>query len=163
MMKARDFALTRHAGQTYGKVYGYEYHLDKVVGNLKKYGYISQEMEDAGYLHDVLEDTDTTQHEIDSLYGSIVGDLVFAVTALGSTRKEKTLYTVRNLKCFPEAIPLKMADRLANMQFSRSEYDAGRPRRHIEVYTQELPLYADMFQFTNAEMYAEMQKLCLKD
>ena len=61
----------------------------------------------AAYLHDVLEDTDTTPAELTELFGADIAGLVFEVT--------KTNYNeFPNLKT-RRGIALKMADRLCNV------------------------------------------------
>jgi (p)ppGpp synthase/HD superfamily hydrolase len=160
MMNAEIFAAKKHSGQMYGKVHTYDFHLRQVVENLKEFGYTEKKYLDAGWLHDTLEDTNTTVMELKMNFGHEVYDMVWAVTAVGVTREAGTLDTIRKLENCPQAIPVKMADRLANMRFSRSEFEAGRGDR-IRKYTQELDKYATLFKSCNLAMYEEMRKLCV--
>lgn len=160
MKSAKDFALVKHKGQKYGKVHTYDYHLGQVVDTLIEFGYTDKKYLDAGWLHDTLEDTQTTAMELKVEFGYEVFDMVWAVTAVGENREAGTADTIRKLEQCPQAIPVKMADRLANMRFSRSEYEAGRGDR-IKKYTQELDKYAPLFKSCNLDMYKEMQKLCV--
>ncbi len=154
-MKARDYAVLKHGNQKYGK-FPYVYHLDQVVQCLTYYGYTDKDYIKAGYLHDVLEDTDTSLFEIADEFGLVASQLVFAVTAKGDNRAEKTAYTIKNLNLYHMAVPLKMADRLCNMRFSAKE-----GRKHIITYSQELPLYESLFMKFNPIMYGEMKHLCV--
>jgi len=67
MNKAREFAVKAHGDQMYGK-FKYSYHLDQVKSELMKLEHSGWDVhEDAyvvAYLHDVLEDTDTTYGQV---------------------------------------------------------------------------------------------------
>ncbi len=157
MTTAREFAIQAHGNQKYAE-HPYVYHLDQVVGTLYEFGYTNIDMLNSGYLHDVLEDTDVKVEELETLFGTQVAKMVCAVTAVGNTREEKTAYTIRKLRMFnQEAIPLKMADRLANMRFSSQNSE-----KMFKRYCEELPKYAELFQSTNLKMYNEMTKLGAK-
>mgnify|MGYP000541262140 FL=1 len=153
MINARDFAIRAHGNQRYGG-HAYVLHLDQVVATLKEFGYNDPAMINAGYLHDVLEDTNVSFKELKERFSIATSLLVFAVTAVGDTRESKTQYTIKNLQINKAAIPLKMADRLSNMRFS-----AANSRKHIETYRKELPLYRELFEKTNSRKYEEMVKL----
>ena len=77
-MHAQDFAISRHYGQTYGSIYSYEYHLSQVVSNLVRYNYTDPKYIQAGWLHDVIEDTETTMTELQMHFGHEVADMVWA-------------------------------------------------------------------------------------
>lgn len=154
-MDARSFAIHKHGNQIYGD-YPYVTHLDQVVDCLKEFGYNDRDLINAGYLHDVLEDTVTHPFEIAEVFGAVVETMVLAVTAVGVNRAAKTERTILNLKLYPLAIPLKMADRLCNMRFS-----AKQGRGHIKMYSRELPKYREVFAMYNPKMFREMQSLCV--
>jgi (p)ppGpp synthase/HD superfamily hydrolase len=81
-------------------------HSDQVVDILKSVTnneFILQ----AGLLHDVLEDTDVTLHELEIYAGAGVAILVWQVTKTGPNE-------FKNLKS-KDAIMIKFADRLANI------------------------------------------------
>jgi (p)ppGpp synthase/HD superfamily hydrolase len=139
LSKAYNFAKNAHGDQLYGGK-PYMFHLQQVVDILKEYNYFSEDLLSAGYLHDTLEDTSVSSKELVEEFGEYVANLVFAVTGQGATRAERTKDTIIKLKCIPEAVPLKMADRLANMRFS-----AINGRKHINMYVKELPKYETVF------------------
>ncbi len=81
----------------------------------------------AGYLHDTLEDTDTTYEQLVSEFGKGVADLVNEVTHEG-TKDSKGFYFPR-LKS-KSAIMIKFADRLDNL--SRMEvWDNKRQLQYL--------------------------------
>lgn len=69
----------------------------------------------AGYLHDVIEDTRTMLTEVNDNFGRYVSDIVWACTGEGDTRKEKNLSIYSKIKDFPDAQNVKVADRIANI------------------------------------------------
>lgn len=147
--KARLFAIEAHGDQLYaGKPY--IFHLTQVVNVLQEFGYETDtDLLVAGYLHDTLEDTKVTPAEIQSIFGCLVFDMVYAVSGFGPNRVARTANTIKKLRFHPEAIALKMADRLANMRFS-----SNNSRKHINTYIDELPKYGELFY---GPMYEEMK------
>jgi|ERR1700722_14300856 len=144
--KARVFALDRHDAQKYGDK-PYIVHLDEVaeiVHSLEILGKRGTRLEQAAYLHDVLEDTETDKIELLYLFGSEVASMVSAVTGVGNDRVERMAAISRKIRNAAilgdcgDAATLKMADRLANVRASkendpkrlamyRAEYATLRP------------------------------------
>ncbi len=147
--KARLFAIEAHGDQLYaGKPY--IFHLTQVVNVLQEFGYETDiDLLVAGYLHDTLEDTKVVPAQIQTGFGMHVYEMVFAVSGFGSTRANRTENTVTKLHNYPEAIALKMADRLVNMRFSSKD-----SRKHFNMYIDELPKYEELFY---GPMYEEMK------
>jgi len=115
--KAREFALKAHRDQKYGK-YPYIYHLDAVVDILDQYG---QHVQIIGYLHDIIEDTETTKSDIIKNFGKYVAECVFLTTdGPGKNRKQKKMALYKKLKESPSdhesSLIVKAADRLANIE-----------------------------------------------
>lgn len=81
----------------------------------------------AGYLHDVIEDTDTTYERIQSIFGQRVADLVMEVTHEGD--KQNGYYFPR-LKS-RDAILIKLADRLSNISRMES-WDIARQEHYLK-------------------------------
>jgi len=130
--ESRAFAMRAHGGQKYGDQ-PYVAHLDEVVGILKEYGYTDEPTLAAGYLHDTLEDTDTSAATLSQLFSEHVGTAVQAMTdEKGLTRRERKALTYARMANeingfamsdgFPVAIGtamrVKLADRLANLRSS---------------------------------------------
>ena len=131
---ARQFAMERHNGQMYGKNAPYVAHLDAVASALMLSGYIfDQNLMCAGYLHDILEDTHTTESELAARFGKEVAELVELVTYKpGRNRRERHAATYPHIRGNMRATTLKLADRLANVW---NCYLEGDPR--LRMYSEE--------------------------
>jgi (p)ppGpp synthase/HD superfamily hydrolase len=125
---AQVIATQAHAGQTYG-VLPYTHHLDHVEQVLRRY--FDEGLDDHGatylyvaaWLHDALEDTDLEAKVIREIFGDYIADLVEAVTdEPGPNRKTRKALTYPKIKrAGADAIILKLADRIANVEMSRSK------------------------------------------
>lgn len=120
-LKALEFARRRHDFDRYdGKPY--EVHLLAVEDILIDHGFDGALWRAAALLHDTIEDTGTTRGEIEQLFdgqvtvGSCVSTLVWACTGIGVDRKSRQADIYRKLTVFPLACPLKVADRIANVE-----------------------------------------------
>jgi len=114
--EARLVAIKAHGNKTYSDIYPYWKHLDDVVEVLKKFGHHGKFII-GGYLHDTLEDTDLSYNKIKKYYGLDVAEMVYGVTdELGRSRREKKLKTLPKTASIPDAIILKLADRIANVE-----------------------------------------------
>lgn len=128
--KALKLAITSHDNQVYGQV-PYVHHLLAVERQLSIHCFHPltpeplrklplKRCEDiliACILHDVVEDTDVTIEEVRSTFGNRVADMVFAVTnEKGPTRKERFAKTYPKIRKTPDAIIVKLCDRLANFE-----------------------------------------------
>ena len=133
MTDARSFAIAAHRDQRYGGA-PYETHLAAVVRVLDDFGYGAAH-QDAGWLHDVVEDTAVPLEEIARRFGAEVAAMVDAVTGLGATRAERNARIHAGLLACPAAAPVKLADRIANVEAAApgSEH-AERYRREAEAF-----------------------------
>lgn len=117
LQQARDFAIRVHGDQLYGDR-PYAYHLDAVVDLLKPYGEAAQV---AGYLHDVVEDTEVTVDEVAEIFGPLIAACVGILTdEPGDNRKARKVKTYKKMSAVTGeeelALIVKAADRLANME-----------------------------------------------
>lgn len=136
--RAKFYAQVKHAGQTYNDEVPYTYHLEMVVNVLNRFGVDTGDgffvMKSAGYLHDVLEDTQTSYNDILERFGEEVAELVYAVTSeRGRNRKERNAKTYPKIKGFPNAVKLKLADRIANVEYGSAT--GGK----VDMYRKEMP------------------------
>lgn len=116
--KAKDFAVIAHGNQVYNDEMPYIRHLEMVVEVLRRFGVDWAEMECAAWLHDVIEDTPRSYKDIQSRFGTQVAELVYAVTSeLGRDRKERNAKTYPKIAALPLARLLKLADRIANVEY----------------------------------------------
>lgn len=129
---AREFALTAHGDQRYGE-HPYSYHLDAVAKLLEPFGEVAQT---SGYLHDVVEDSDSTDAEIRDVFGAEIADCVALVTdEAGENRRERKAKTNAKLAATTNSLALivKAADRLANLMESVRDPVGGK----LDMYRQE--------------------------
>lgn len=148
MTDARYFAATAHMGQKYGDA-PYTDHLEAVVRVLADFGY-GGAYADAGWLHDCCEDTGVSRVEIEAKFGEFVANLVWAVTGHGVNRKARNEDAYAKMAQFPDAVPLKLADRIANSEASRASnprlfrrYKAeyARFKQALEPYSRGNPMW----------------------
>jgi guanosine-3',5'-bis(diphosphate) 3'-pyrophosphohydrolase len=131
---ARAFATDKHGYQKYDSgTEPYVVHLAEVRDVAVEFGWTSTEMLLGAWLHDVLEDTTVTPSEFVEEFGSDVGALVWTVTGVGKNRKERNESTYKKMVEYPVAIPLKLADRIANARASKQT----SPDSLFEMYRRE--------------------------
>lgn len=132
--KAKYFAEIAHSGQIYNDEVPYTVHLQNVVGVLERFGLTDPVMICAGWLHDTIEDTTKSYNDIKDRFGVEVAELVFAVSSeLGRNRKERNEKTYPKIRANPQAVLLKLADRIANIEYGLA--NGGK----TVMYTQEFP------------------------
>lgn len=113
---AKAFAAKAHGEQKYGDQ-PYTVHLAAVEQVLIRYGITDEDLRIAAWLHDTVEDTYLTKEEIRAEFGDRVAELVWCVTnEPGKNRRERHLKTYPKIKANPEALLLKLADRIANIE-----------------------------------------------
>ncbi len=125
---ARFYAARKHEGQYYG-VLPYTHHLQDVEQVLRRFGvYVDgsqgngdpspEDMYEACWLHDVVEDTDAKLRDIEELFGEAVARLVAAVTSEeGPNRRMRVALTLpKTRRAGRFAVRLKLADRIANVE-----------------------------------------------
>ncbi len=141
--KAFEFAYQLHQGQYRKSGEPYICHPIAVAGMLRDLGG-SAAMIAAGFLHDVVEDTDVTIEEIEQRFGSEVRRLVEGVTKLSKINfKSKTESQAENFRRMFLAmaqdirvIVVKLADRLHNMR--TLEVMPEEKRRRTATETREI-------------------------
>lgn len=141
--KAFDFSYQLHLGQHRASGEPYIAHPVAVAGLLRDLGG-SADMIAAGFLHDVVEDTEITLEEIESQFSAEVRALVEGVTKLSSFNfSSKTERQAENFRRMFLAmaqdirvIVVKLADRLHNMR--TLEHLADEKRRRIAQETRDV-------------------------
>lgn len=134
-----SFANERHGDQKYGNV-PYLHHLIDVTNVLEDFGFTSYKYRAAGYLHDVLEDTETTSGEIIKGFGVEVAELVIACTGEGNNRKQRQENILHKLRYCPEACVVKVADRISNIRASIREHR----RDKFDMYKAEYKAFREV-------------------
>ena len=136
--RARDFAVRAHDKQMYGED-PYVVHLTAVHRVLVEGGYVGPILQ-AGWLHDVLEDTPTSPEELRAEFGDEVHDLVWAVTGVGKNRKERVASAYAKIRALlPNqcGAHLKLADRVANVERCVAYGNASL----LSMYQKEMPSF----------------------
>lgn len=113
-----------HKYQRYGTE-PYTVHLQAVRDILVEHGHTH--LAAAGWLHDILEDTDVTTAELYLCFPTHIVETVVAVTGKGKGRKAKLESIIPLLATNEDARILKAADRLANVRACINDMDAPDP------------------------------------
>lgn len=129
VQKAKAFAFEAHFGQIHADL-PMEAHLNEVVSHLAGHlaytpdycgrsGEWQRSLLQAGYLHDVVEDTHVNIYTIYAEFGTHVGNLVRLLTDVeGRTRFERHLHTYNRLRnsqqFYYDALLVKLCDRWHN-------------------------------------------------
>lgn len=138
--KALEFAREKHKGQMRKNNTPVEYitHPINVANLVKKYANNAENIYDlvsSAYLHDTLEDTNTTYKELTCNFGNIISNLVKELTNNDVLKKEmgKTKYLSMKMTSMSEdALIIKLCDRLDNVS---SLYDTNKA--FIDKYLRE--------------------------
>ena len=172
--RAEEIASQWHRHQTYGSDRPYIVHPRKVVRILSDYGFDSDVMRAAGWLHDVLEDCLpelTLPQRASLLVRSLMpeeGDhddvlnvfrtahLVLAVTNRpGGNRKARHALTYPCTRAAGvDAVALKLADRLANVKDASS-----REPKLLKMYQKEHVVFFDSLFFPHADLLPMWKKV----
>jgi GTP pyrophosphokinase len=145
--RAREYALRAHGNQTYGEIYPYYKHLEDVYNVLIRYGFNEEEHLDlltASFLHDILEDTSISYSDLKKTFNENVAEIVFCMTdEMGRGRKEKKTKTYPKTRSNPRSVTLKVADRIANAEFSVKEksHQADMYRKEFEDFQYNLRIH----------------------
>lgn len=127
ILNAKVFAMNKHAGQKDDDGENYFYsHILPMVHAIENFTY-DEDVICATYLHDVLEDTDTTYEELKEEFGKRVADLVYEVTHEG--KKDSYGFYFPRLKS-KDAILIKFIDRASNISRMDS-WNEGRKAQYL--------------------------------
>jgi len=108
--KAASFGARKHKGQLDDDGKPYFEHCYQVV-DLLQYVTFDEDILCAGYLHDTIEDTDTTYEELKEEFNERIADLVLEVTHDDFGDKGHVFPRLHS----KEGIMIKFADRLSNI------------------------------------------------
>jgi len=166
--KAIEFAVDAHGDQMYGNV-PYVMHLVQVSQVLVRYGFgpwleddyeraRSRRLILAAILHDVIEDTHVTREEVAEVFGDDVALLVYAVSnEPGKNRRERHAKSHGKIIEIKDAIILKLADRIANIEHCHT-----KKKNLLGMYRKEWSAFKAKLQgSTNApaEMWEYLERL----
>ena len=159
--KAKEFALIAHKGQLYG-TRDYSFHLEAVVGWARKFN-LNEEIVAACWLHDTVEDCGIPIEEIRNQFGETIGEMVFCVTdEPGKNRKERKEKTYPKIAANPDALAVKLCDRMANLNQSILDKNAGLLSMYLKEHADfKAKLFReDAPEFLN-EMWDSLEELVI--
>ncbi|MBD2629648.1 HD domain-containing protein [Trichormus variabilis] len=153
--KAQQFAISKHGNQKYG-VHPYSYHLNYVVNILTEYGYGEDgAIISAGWLHDTIEDTNTTHAMLVLEFNKEIADIVWAVSSEpGENRQAKFRNTSPKIISNKKALIVKLADRIANTEASLE----NNPKLY-QMYVKEFTLFHELLYQDNLQKWERLIKL----
>jgi len=132
---AELFAKKKHAGlfRKDGTT-PYSKHLEDVVNRLKSLGVIDEELLSTGWLHDTIEDTDTSFDDLYEQFGSRIAVLVSSLSKdMKLTKKQREKAYMSQLKeASPEAKLIKLCDISANLSDLKN-YKASKSKKMRQV------------------------------
>ena len=119
---AELFAKSKHAGKLKKSGTTYSIHLENVVNRLKSLGVIDEEILCAGWLQDILEETDTSFDELFEKFGRRIAVLTLSLTKTKfviDTDDDSTLSLTKK-----RAIPEKQRQKEYAIRIKESDADA---------------------------------------
>ena len=144
ILSAYTFSEEKHRGQTRNSGEPYMTHALAVAQNCADFGMDTETIVGA-LLHDVLEDTDTSEEEIGTVFGEGVLFLVKGVTKLGKVKYRGRERHVESMRKFFVAMAedvrvliIKLADRLHNV----STLEHVRPDKQKRIALETIEVHA---------------------
>jgi len=132
---AELFAKKKHSGMMRKDgTTPYSKHLEDVVNRLKSLGVIDEELLCAGWLHDTIEDTETSFDDLYEQFGSKVAVLVSSLSKdMSLPRKKREQAYIKQLKeASFDAKLIKLCDISANLSDLKN-YDALKSKKLRQV------------------------------
>lgn len=132
---AELFAKNKHAGQFRADdTTPYSKHLEDVVNRLKSLGVIDENILCAGWLHDTIENTDTT---FDDLYEQFESEIAVLVSSLSkdmklTRKKREQAYVIQLKEASFSAKLIKLCDISANLSDLKN-YEASKSKKLRQV------------------------------
>ena len=122
LKNAELFAKSKHAGKLKKSGITYSKHLEEVVNRLKSLGVIDEEVLCTGWLHDILEDTDTSFDELFEKFGrrSAVLTLSLTKTKFVIDTNDNSTFTLTKKKTLSK----KQREKNYGIKLKESEVDA---------------------------------------
>ncbi|MFQ3679014.1 MAG: bifunctional (p)ppGpp synthetase/guanosine-3',5'-bis(diphosphate) 3'-pyrophosphohydrolase [Pseudanabaenaceae cyanobacterium] len=179
IVRAYRFARDRHAGQCRASGEPYIVHPVQVSTILRELGGDRTTVA-AGFLHDIIEDTDITGNDLEALFGADVRTLVEGVTKLSkfnfASKTERQAENFRRMFLAMaqdiRVIVVKLADRLHNMR----TLEHLKPERQVLIARETMEIFAPLanrlgiwqikweledlaFKYLQPEAYREIQAL----
>lgn len=136
--RAREFATKKHSGQTRRDGTPYIRHPERVAGYVEQFkkSHKINHLKAAAYLHDTLEDTETTYEELKAEFGELISSLVKELTSDKEQSKAigKAAYLANKMKNMTDwGLVLKLSDRRDNVDDLKTADEKFRVRYKKET------------------------------
>jgi len=164
-VRARDYATYAHVLINHKRKYTgqpYQVHLKSVVQILQQVVDPDPAMIAAAWLHDTVEDTEATHHQIEAEFGADVAELVYQLTDIsrpgdGNRAHRKAMDRVHLAEASSRAKTIKLADLIDNTR------DICRhDEKFARVYVQEVSALLGVLQGGDERLYKQAQKTLSK-
>ena len=132
---AELFAKKKHSGMMRKDgITPYSKHLEDVINRLKSLGVIDEELLCVGWLHDTIEDTETSFDDLYEKFGSKVAVLVLSLSKdMSLPRKKREQVYVKQLReSVFDAKLIKLCDISANLSDLKN-YDASKSKKLRQI------------------------------
>lgn len=119
--KALEYAVKAHKGQFRSDGSEYVKHPERVAEFVKKFkkSHNMDALISAAYLHDTIEDTNTTHEDLEKMFGGLIASMVKELTSdkdeISKVGKDEYL-AKKMAKMSSWSLVIKLADRLDNVQ-----------------------------------------------
>lgn len=156
--EVKTLAAKAHEGQKYNG-FPYTYHLQHVELIALRFGHDMSSIQQACYLHDILEDTKTTSKDL--LSAGIAPDVIDIVERVtdgpGKNRKERKADMYPRCAANPWARIVKLCDRIANVE----EAVKGAHADHLQMYLKEHDTFKQFLEkpYEVHDMWRYLEKL----
>ncbi|MEI6312325.1 MAG: hypothetical protein WCP57_08710 [Bacteroidota bacterium] len=128
-------AISLHGNQKYG-IFPYEFHLFNVVNVLARYLCPNENnfnLFAGAWLHDVLEDTNISKEDFIEIFGIELFNIVWGLTdGVNGDYFQKKEKMYEKLIHNQDSIIIKIADRIANIEFSLINSDEKKLKKYLE-------------------------------
>ena len=135
LVKSAEFlAKKKHAGRLRKDGSTFSKHLEDVVNRLKGLGVIDKELLSAGWLHEIIEDTDVSFDDLYEQFGNRISVIVSSLTedkTLPRKQREKA-YRLQLKEASFDAKLIKLCDISANLSDLKN-YDASKSKKLREL------------------------------
>lgn len=129
-IEASSFAMERHAGQKYGDGDYYLEHLHVVAQKVEKLFGFNDDLIAVAYLHDILEDTETTWDQVAAKFGTFIADIVWILTKL---KEDSYSEHIRKVSNNTFAAKVKYADAMTNFEKCVETKQWARSKKYADV------------------------------
>ena len=146
--RAELLARKKHAGQFRKDGTTYSKHLEDVVNRLKSLGVIDEELLCAGWLHDIIQNTDTSFDNLYEQFGNRIAVIVSSLTndKTFPRKKRENTYNLQLKEASFDAKLIKLCDisadlsNLKNYNASKSKklHDIKQKKYHLNIIKKDL-------------------------